>query len=440
MRLPWSRPESSPGGYSGKLADSAGFIFIVAFIYRLVAAALLQSSDYSLAYSLYGVLTGSLGCALMYYLLGYFLDGFGRFNAALLFAITPTWIFWGLASFEGASQFCLLIGSVLCLLHATERRATAAAIGSAVGAIGLIYLDVSFTVLTIVSIVYLFIRGEFRLLLVYTAPFLLGYLVMMLVPERFGAGNFLHEAIVRLGLLNNAFEHYAVLRSDLSDLHGSRERVLDFTFPGFWKESRTLAGWIIFGTELNWLARSLFEPVMLFYIAGLIGIQRSVRRNPSFGFLSLLGLVGAIVLFFQISWRWSVRDHDLLILVIPTYILVALGIENISGLRSAQTTPTNSAATNGSAPAGIGSGPTLMNSAEASSARTRKAVQRRKRRILRLKATQFFLLLVIIAMSVKLFKPREDSYVPDIAPGYESSDDTRSGLSAPHSRKDSHSE
>ncbi|GAA3967054.1 hypothetical protein [Allohahella marinimesophila] len=433
MRLPWSRTGASPGVYPGKAADSAGFIFLVAFIYRLVAAALLQSSEYSLAYSLYGVLTGSLGCALMYYLLGYFLDGFGRFNAALLFAITPTWIFWGLASFEGASQFWLLIASVLCLLHATERRSLLAAVGSAIGAIVLVYLDVSFTVLIIVSAVYLFIRGEFRLLLVYVAPFLQAYLVMMWLSSMIGGSNFLHEALLRLGLLNNAFEHYAVLRSELSELHNSSERALDFTFPGFWKESRTLAGWIIFGTEFNWLARSLFEPVMLFYIAGLIGIQRSVRRNPSFGFLSLLGLVGAIVLFFQISWSWSVRDHDLLILVIPTYILVALGIENISGLRSTQT-PSAGPVTNGSTAAGLGNGPALLSSAEASSARNRKASHRRKRRILRLKATQFFLLLIVIAMSVKLFKPREDFYVPDIAPGYESPHDTRTERAVRQSR------
>src|SRR5690606_22391663 len=144
--------------------------------------------------------------------------------------ITPTWIFWGLASFEGASQFWLLIAAVLCLLYATERRAMLPAIGSALGSIALIYLDVSFTVLTIVSVVYLFIRGEFRLLLGYVAPFLLGYLVMMLQPALLGSGNFLHEAVERLSLLNNAFEHYAVLRADLSDLHNGSGQVTDFTF------------------------------------------------------------------------------------------------------------------------------------------------------------------------------------------------------------------
>lgn len=121
---------------------------------------------------------------------------------------------------------------------------------------------------------------------------------------------------------------YKQLRQDLKGLWTHPPE--GFHFQYYWRDMSTIVGWTALGVELNWLAKAMFEPVAVFFIAGLGPVFRKARVNLSIRYLLVLSIVAFVVLFLQTITAWWLDSRMMALLLIPGYVIIAMGLMSVS--------------------------------------------------------------------------------------------------------------
>jgi hypothetical protein len=119
---------------------------------------------------------------------------------------------------------------------------------------------------------------------------------------------------------------YQDIRTGLAEL---MRQPLDGMMPHFLHKTRNMVWLVALGTLVRYMVRAYFYLLFLFFILGLGGVWRRLRKDRRVFYLSFLSLSAFILLYVHIIQTWMMFDRFWAIFMLPAVVVIGFGVRKV---------------------------------------------------------------------------------------------------------------
>ncbi|MCK5451788.1 MAG: glycosyltransferase family 39 protein, partial [Candidatus Omnitrophica bacterium] len=290
--------------------------------------------NWLIAAKIVSVIFGTATLFPLYLILRQFLDKHSALITLLVFAVNPLFVFLSADVLRDPVYWFLMTLGLCLFIRNNNRQGFSISMSlSCLFFILAVWTRIEAIIFVAVSPIFLLVTEHerkwsrfFSFMIPIVILFLAGLALLVLCRtniNEFIALERVFEMVTEIG------DEYATMRCRISELidHTPKE-MSRFFLP----EVRNLLWWLALGILLVEMTRTFFLPFFLVFIIGLAGAGKRIRQDVNLCYLTLMGIVAIILLYFQILHDWIMTKRFVALFFFPVFVFTGFGFKRIADI------------------------------------------------------------------------------------------------------------